>query len=59
MRFDSAPAADRVALDARQMVQLVFGGHPSCEPLDLPAGAAELLGQVFPFYFPIWELDHS
>ena len=59
VRFDAAPAAERVALTERQMVQLVFGGHSSCEPLDLPAGAADLLNQVFPFYFPIWELDRS
>ena len=59
VRFDPATDADRVALDARQMVQLIFGGHPSCEPPDLPAGPAELLGGLFPFYSPIWELDHS
>ena len=59
VRFGPARNADRVALNARQMVQLIFGGHPSCEPLDLPAGAAELLARLFPFYFPIWELDHS
>ena len=59
VRFDPAPDTDRVALSARQMVQLIFGGHPSCEPLDLPAAAADLLGELFPFYFPIWELDHS
>ncbi len=57
--FDADPAAERVALTERQMVQLVFGGHSSCEPLDLPARAADLLGQVFPFNFPIWELDRS
>ena len=59
VRIDSGTAANRVALSTRQMAQLIFGGHPSCEPLDLPAGAAELLGRLFPFYFPIWELDHS
>ena len=59
VRFDPAPDADRVALNRRQMVQLIFGGHPSCEPLDLPAGPAGLLDRLFPFYFPIWELDHS
>ena len=59
VRFDSVPAGERVALTERQMVQLVFGGHSSCEPLDLPARAADLLNQVFPFYFPIWELDRS
>ena len=57
--FDADPAAERVVLTERQMVQLVFGGHSSCEPLDLPARAADLLGQVFPFNFPIWELDRS
>ena len=37
VRFvDDAPAAERVALTERQMVQLIFGGHSSCEPLDLP-----------------------
>ncbi len=59
VRFDSGPASDRAVLNARQMVQLIFGSHSSCEPLDLPAGAADLLGRLFPFYFPIWELDHS
>ena len=59
VRFDTVPAAERVPLTERQMVQLVFGGHSSCEPLDLPARAADLLDQVFPFYFPIWELDRS
>ena len=59
VRFDADPAAERVALTERQMVQLVFGGHSSCEPLDLPAEVAPLLERVFPFYFPIWELDRS
>ena len=59
VRFGAVPAAERVALTERQMVQLVFGSHPTCEPLDLPAKAAELLDRVFPFYFPIWELDRS
>lgn len=51
--FDDALASERVALTRRQMTQLVFGGHPSCEPLDLPEKAGDLLNQVFPFYFPI------
>ena len=59
VRFDADPAAERVVLTERQMVQLVFGGHSSCEPLDLPARAADLLEQVFPYNFPIWELDRS
>ncbi len=60
VRFvDDAPAAERVTLTERQMVQLIFGGHSSCEPLDLPEKAADLLDRVFPFYFPIWELDRS
>ena len=59
VRFDADPAAERVALTERQMVQLVFGGHSSCEPLDLPAEVAPLLERVFPFSFPIWELDRS
>ena len=59
VRFDTVPAAERVPLTERQMVQLVFGSHPSCEPLALPAKGAELLDRVFPFYFPIWELDRS
>ena len=59
VRLDADPAAERVVLTERQVVQLVFGGHFSCEPLDLPGKAADLLEQVFPFYFPIWELDRS
>ena len=59
VRFDAAPAAQRIALTQQQMVQLVFGGRSSCAPLDLPAEAVELLDRVFPSYFPIWELDRS
>ncbi len=41
-----------MALTERQMVQLGFGGHSSCEPLDLPEKAADLLAQVFPLLLP-------
>ena len=52
VRFDLAPDADKVALDARQMVQLIFGGHPSCEPLDLPAARRRPVGRAVSLLLP-------
>ncbi len=48
-----------VVLTRRQLGQLIFGSHPSLPPLALEGEAGEMLNQIFPFYFPIWDLDHS
>jgi GNAT superfamily N-acetyltransferase len=47
-----------VALTRREIAQLVFGPHRASQPLDLDGVADDVLNNVFPFYFPIWELDH-
>ena len=57
--FDGAPCSEPVALNRRQMVQLIFGAHPSHDPVELPLAASDLLNRIFPYYFPVWELDHS
>lgn len=38
----------------RELASVIFGSHAS-HPFDTPA----VLGDLFPFYFPIWMLDHS
>ena len=48
-----------ISLTQRQVAQLIFGGHDSLEPLVLPPQAKEILDRLFPYYFPIWGLDHS
>ena len=50
---------DQVVLSRRQLAQLIFGAHPALEPVECAGPAGEILHAVFPFYFPIWELDHS
>ena len=51
-------SGDEVELTRRQMAQLVFGPHHDATPLELDGAAGDVLRRVFPFYFPIWELDH-
>jgi len=49
---------ETVILTRRQLVQLIFGPYPKAEPVKFDAKTAEILERIFPFYFPIWELDH-
>ena len=55
----SGQAADPVELTRRQLAQLIFGGHSSGEPVQVTGAAGRIVRKVFPYYFPIWELDHS
>jgi len=50
---------DAVVLSRRQLTELIFGPYTTVKPLDIHAKARDLLERVFPFYFPVWELDHS
>ena len=43
-----------VDLSLRELTGIIFGPHPA-RPVDAPPCLADL----FPFYFPIWILDHS
>ncbi len=51
-------ATEPVAMTRREMTRLIFGSHPAIGPLDVDGRGAALLRAVFPYYFPIWELDH-
>ena len=53
------PSTPEVVLDRRQLAQLIFGAHPAHSPVECAGAAGALLRRLFPFYFPIWELDHS
>ena len=57
--FSNETAPQQVLLTRRQLLQLIFGSHPSHTPPVIEGAAGELLKQLFPFYFPIWDLDHS
>ena len=59
VELSSRPAADRIELTQRELSRLVFGAHPGVGPVELTGLAAEVLPRLFPFYFPVWELDHS
>ena len=48
-----------VVLTRRQLAQLIFGHYPTAAPLEIGGVASDILGAVFPYYLPIWELDHS
>ena len=51
--------AEAVVLTRRQLTQLIFGAHPAAKPVECSGVTGEILQTIFPFYVPIWELDHS
>ena len=51
--------AEAVVLTRRQLTQLIFGAHPAAKPVKYSGVTGEILNTIFPFYVPIWELDHS
>jgi predicted acetyltransferase len=50
--------SDKLVLSRRQLAQLIFGSHHSVQALNLGGMSGKILGSIFPFYFPVWELDH-
>ena len=50
---------EAVVLTRRQLTQLIFGAHPAAKPVEYSGVTGEILQTIFPFYVPIWELDHS
>ena len=52
-------SAEAVVLTRRELTQLIFGAHPAAQPVEYSGIAGEILQTIFPFYVPIWELDHS
>ena len=54
----SGAATEPIAMTRRELTRIIFGSHPSLGPLHVRGPGEELLRLVFPYYFPIWELDH-
>lgn len=52
------PLPNRVTLSRRQLTQLIFGSYPGLPPVPLQGPEKILLEQIFPYYLPVWELDH-
>jgi len=52
------PLPNKILLSRRQLTQLIFGSYLSLPPVPLDRPSKLLLEQIFPYYFPIWELDH-
>ena len=48
-----------LVLTRRELAQLIFGPHPAAKPVECSGVTGEILRTIFPFYVPIWELDHS
>ena len=59
VEFSDEEAAEPVVLTRRELARLIFGPHPAAKPIELPGQAGAILRHVFPYYFPVWELDHS
>lgn len=52
-------SSEPIVLSRPQLAQLIFGPHPAVEPLEFSGSTGKILQRVFPYYFPVWELDHS
>ena len=52
-------SAEAVMLTRRQLAQLIFGAHPTANPIKCSGVTGDILQTIFPFYVPIWELDRS
>ncbi len=57
--FSTERLAEAVVLTRRELAQLIFGPHPAAKPVECSGVTGEILQTIFPFYVPIWELDHS
>ena len=57
--FSTGRSAEAVVLTRRQLTQLIFGVHRTAKPVECGGAMGEILETIFPFYVPIWELDHS
>ena len=52
-------SSDAIELDRRRLTRLIFGPHPAADAVSVDGEAGEILNTIFPYYFPVWELDHS
>ncbi|MCL0099859.1 GNAT family N-acetyltransferase [Dehalococcoidia bacterium] len=56
--FADDVALDKIVLTRRELSRLIFGAHPSGLEVKIPGPPGKLLHGIFPYYFPIWEIDH-
>ena len=59
VEISSKKASDTIRLSRRDLTKVIFGSHHSNKSVDLSGAAKGILQQLFPYYFPVWELDHS
>lgn len=57
--ISNEPLLGKLILTRRQLAQLIFGHHPKAKPVTTNGKAGKILKKLFPFYFPVWQLDHS
>lgn len=56
--FDDDGSLDKIVLTRRELSSLIFGAHPSGHEVKVTGLSGKLLRGIFPYYFPIWEIDH-
>ena len=59
VEFSDESLPNEVVLSRRDLTKLIFGPYVSDQPLNCDEDTGKALRTVFPYYFPIWELDHS
>ena len=59
VELSTEQSPEPVVLTRQELTQLIFGAHPAANPIECSGVTGEILQTIFPFYVPIWELDHS
>ncbi len=58
VNFPTEKSENQVVLSRREISRLIFGPYKATEPVKAKGGKDEILERIFPYYFPIWEIDH-
>ena len=54
----SNPIHNKIILTRRELTQLIFGSHHKLPQVSVGPSNRKILDRLFPYYFPVWELDH-
>ncbi len=58
VKISKEASSDKIVMTRRQLTQFIFGPYPYLHPLSLSGQGGAILANIFPFCFPVWELDH-
>ncbi len=58
VNFPAEKSQNQVLLSRCEISRLIFGPYRTMTRTKAKGGEGEILERIFPYYFPIWEIDH-